>query len=115
MEREAAWRNVGMLDDIPLRGARRLCFGPGENPIAVFRTGDDEVFALIDVCPHRAGPLSEGIVAGRTVTCPLHNWTITLDDGRAVAPDEGQVRTVPVKVVGRAIFVGLPAAVAIEA
>jgi nitrite reductase (NADH) small subunit len=80
----------------------------------LFRTGIDEVYALIDICPHRAGPLSEGIVAGRTVTCPLHNWTIRLDDGHAVAPDEGEVRTVPVKIVGRAIFVGIPTAVAVK-
>jgi nitrite reductase (NADH) small subunit len=115
METALEWRNVGSLDDLPARGARRLCFGIKHSPIAVFRTGDDAVYALIDVCPHRAGPLSEGIVAGATVTCPLHNWTIRLDDGNAVAPDEGTVRTVPVKIVDRTIYIGIPVAASVEA
>ena len=59
----------------------------------MFRTADDEIFALIDRCPHKSGPLSEGIVPGRTVTCPLHDWVIDLDDGEAVAPDEGKCRS----------------------
>lgn len=114
METVSEWRNVGSLDDVPVRGARRLCFGLGSQPIAVFRTGENEVFALVDVCPHRGGPLSEGIVAGATVACPLHNWTIDLRDGHAVAPDEGIVRTIPVKIVEGSILVGIPAATPAE-
>jgi nitrite reductase (NADH) small subunit len=74
----------------------------------VFRTGEDRVFALIDECPHRKGPLSEGIVSGNVVTCPLHNWDIALADGEAVAPDEGRTEPIPVKLVDGEIYVGMP-------
>jgi nitrite reductase (NADH) small subunit len=109
------WRKVGSLDDIPPRGARRLCQGIGNDPVAVFRTGDGQVFALIDTCPHRGGPLSEGIISDTTVTCPLHEWRIRLEDGCAVAPDEGFARTLPVKVEDGIILVGLPAASPVDA
>jgi nitrite reductase (NADH) small subunit len=78
------------LEDIPRLGARRVRRADG-NQVAVFRTADDRVFALLDRCPHKAGPLSQGIVFGTRVACPLHNWTIGLEDGRASAPDEGCV------------------------
>jgi len=107
---DLVWKNIGSLDNIPVQGARRLCFGHRGRPIAVFRTGEDRVFALIDECPHRAGPLSEGIVSGDAVTCPLHNWTIDLAVGRALAPDEGGTPTLPVRIVGGEVHVGLPLA-----
>jgi nitrite reductase (NADH) small subunit len=106
------WKNIGPLSNIPLRGARRLCLTHLGKPVAVFRTGDDEVFALVDECPHRQGPLSEGIVSGRTVACPLHNWVIGLDDGGAVAPDEGTARPLAVRVVDGDIHIHLPEALA---
>jgi nitrite reductase (NADH) small subunit len=81
------WHNVCALDAIPLLGARVVKTVHGN--IAVFRTADDEVFALLDKCPHKGGPLSQGIVFGRKVACPLHGWNIGLDDGQAVAPDVG--------------------------
>jgi nitrite reductase (NADH) small subunit len=90
------WIEIGGLADIPRRGARRVR-GIGV-PVAVFRTADDRVFALVDRCPHKAGPLSEGIVQGCAVACPLHGWVIDLETGEAEAPDEGRVPTVPVKV-----------------
>jgi nitrite reductase (NADH) small subunit len=102
------WKNIGPLTNIPERGARRLCFGHGGRPIAVFRTGNDAVFALIDECPHRNGPLSEGIVSGNTVTCPLHNWSIELSNGEAVTPDEGRTQSLPVRLIDGEIHVGLP-------
>lgn len=74
----------------------------------MFRTGQDEVFALIDECPHRQGPLSEGIVSGHTVTCPLHNWVVGLADGKAVAPDEGGCMPLSVKLIDGDVYVGLP-------
>jgi nitrite reductase (NADH) small subunit len=81
------WIDIGCIDDIPLRGARAVrTKGP---PIAVFRTGDDQIFALVNLCPHRGGPLSEGIVSGNAVACPLHNWVIALATGRAQEPDIG--------------------------
>ncbi|HXP96510.1 MAG TPA: nitrite reductase small subunit NirD [Telmatospirillum sp.] len=90
------WIDVGHLDDIPRLGARTVATAQGE--IALFRTGDDNVFALHNRCPHKAGPLSEGIVHGHKVTCPLHNWVIELESGAAVAPDVGCAPKLPVKV-----------------
>jgi len=82
------WKYICRVDDIPLQGARRVRRARG-GEVAIFRTGDDRVFALLDRCPHKGGPLSQGIVFGQSVACPLHNWTIGLDDGCARAPDEG--------------------------
>jgi nitrite reductase (NADH) small subunit len=90
------WIRVGPVDDIPRLGARVVKAARGD--IAVFRNADDEVFALRDSCPHKGGPLSQGIVYGRHVACPLHNWSIGLIDGRAVAPDEGCAGTYAVKI-----------------
>lgn len=90
------WIDIGALEEIPQRGARVVKTTLG--CVAVFRTASDEVFALADRCPHRGGPLSEGIVHGNRVTCPLHNWVFGLNDGRARGADEGQVPTYPAKV-----------------
>jgi len=99
---DAGWVEIGQVADIPRLGARRVWV---ENqPVAVFRTAADEVFALIDRCPHRGGPLSEGIVSERSVTCPLHNWIVELPTGCARAPDEGGTRAIPVKLIGDHIF-----------
>lgn len=89
------WIDVGALADIPRRGARVVKTPQG--CIALFRTAEDEVFALDDRCPHKGGPLSQGIVHDRSVTCPLHNWVIDLATGQARAPDEGRVATVPLR------------------
>jgi nitrite reductase (NADH) small subunit len=102
------WKNIGPLANIPVRGARRLCMKHEGRPVAVFRTGEDEIFALIDECPHKKGPLSEGIVSGKTVTCPLHSWVIGLDDGNAVAPDVGAARPLSVRVLDGDVYVHLP-------
>ena len=82
------WIAVCALEDVPVLGARvirRL----GASDIAVFRNSENRVFALLDRCPHKGGPLSQGIVYGERVACPLHNWQIGLADGCAQAPDEG--------------------------
>lgn len=88
--------DLGALDDIPRQAARlvKTHFGC----IAVFRTASDKVFALDDACPHKAGPLSNGIQHGESVTCPLHNWVIDLNSGEAQGADKGSVRTYPIKV-----------------
>ena len=86
---------IGRIDDIPPLGAR--CIVTDFGKVAVFRTAQDEVFAMDDRCPHRGGPLSDGIVHGKAVTCPLHNWVISLETGSAQGADEGQVRTYPVR------------------
>ncbi len=85
-----SWIAIGALDDIPRLGARRIVMG--ETTIAVFRTNDDAVHAIEDKCPHRNGPLSQGIVHDGCVTCPLHNWVISLETGQAQGADEGSVR-----------------------
>ena len=82
------WKPVCRVDDIPVLGARRVSRDNGLD-VAVFRNDQGEVFALLDRCPHKGGPLSQGIVFGNRVACPLHNWTIGLADGQAQAPDEG--------------------------
>ena len=82
------WTVICRVEDIPVLGARRVARPRGMD-VAVFRNGEDQVFALLDRCPHKGGPLSQGIVFGTSVACPLHNWTIVLDDGKARAPDEG--------------------------
>ena len=71
------WTDVGAVTDIPLRGARRVPTPRGA--VAIFRTGDGQVFALRDACPHKGGPLSQGIVHGHAVACPRK-------DGRRTAP-----------------------------
>ncbi len=82
------WTTICRVEDIPMLGARRVARDQGV-AVAVFRNDQDEVFALLDRCPHKGGPLSQGIVFGNSVACPLHNWTIGLDDGCAKAPDVG--------------------------
>jgi nitrite reductase (NADH) small subunit len=99
------WKRIGPIESIPLRGARRLCLQDAGRPVALFRTGENEVFALVDECPHKKGPLSEGIVSGKTVTCPLHNWVIALDDGKAAPPDDGEVRALPLKVIDGEVYI----------
>jgi nitrite reductase (NADH) small subunit len=85
------------LEDIPRLGAR-VIRSPAHGDIAVFRTAEDELFALEDRCPHKGGPLSQGIVFGRRVACPLHGWTVGLADGCAVAPDKGCAKRFAVEV-----------------
>lgn len=99
------WTDVGALADIPRLGARVVKTAAVD--IAVFRTADDRVFALHDRCPHRQGKLSQGIVHGGLVTCPLHNWVIRLADGQAQEPDEGCARVVPVRLEGSRILLGV--------
>ena len=90
-------RRVCSLQDIPRLGSR-VVRTEAHGDIAVFRNAEDEVFALADKCPHKGGPLSQGIVFGRSVACPLHNWTIGLEDGKAAAPDEGCAHRFAVRV-----------------
>ncbi|NUB45719.1 nitrite reductase small subunit NirD [Fertoebacter nigrum] len=96
------WLDIGALADIPAQGARVVKTAHG--CVAVFRTADDRVFAMDDRCPHKGGPLSEGIVHGTQVTCPLHNWVFDLTTGLAQGADAGGVATHPARVEGGRIL-----------
>jgi len=102
------WVQLCKVEDIPRLGSRLVerAAEAGGN-IAIFRTGDDKVFALLDRCPHKGGPLSQGIVHGESVTCPLHAWNIDLQSGEAKAPDVGCARRFPVKVEEGNVFLDL--------
>lgn len=91
------WLDIGSINDIPERGARIVKTKVG--CVAVFRTAENEVFATADRCPHKGGPLSEGIVHDRKVTCPLHNWVFSLETGEAQGADQGQIDTYAARVV----------------
>ena len=103
MNAQKEWTAVCAVDDIPALGARQVRRPDGVN-VALFRTASGAVRALLDRCPHKGGPLSQGIVFGESVACPLHNWTIRLDDGQAQAPDEGCTPTFEVRVDGEQVF-----------
>ena len=97
------WKKICLVSDLPVLGSRRVTRARGLD-VAVVRNDADEVFALLDRCPHKGGPLSQGIVFGTSVACPLHNWTIGLSDGCARAPDEGCTPKFSVKVEGGAVY-----------
>jgi len=92
------WKKICFVKDIPVLGSRRVTRAQGMD-VAVFRNSEDKVFALLDRCPHKGGPLSQGIVHGETVTCPLHNWNIGLNDGCAQGADVGCTPRFAVQIV----------------
>ncbi len=99
------WVEVGNLSDIPRLGSRVV--QTQDDDVAIFRAADDTVFALSNRCPHKQGPLSEGILHGHRVTCPLHNWVIELENGEAVAPDVGCTRSYSVRLEGGQILLSV--------
>lgn len=101
------WLEIVALDEIPRLGSRVIKTDTMD--VALFRTGDDRVFALRDACPHKGGPLSQGIVHGTSVTCPLHNWKIDLASGQALGPDEGCTHVFATKVENGVVYLGLKA------
>lgn len=103
---QSEWTAICHVDEIPMLGAR-IVQRSGCDDIAVFRASDNHVFAVVDRCPHKGGPLSSGLVHGHAVTCPLHSWTINLEDGQAQAPDEGCVRKIGVRVDGDRVYLNL--------
>lgn len=105
LDMNQSWIEIGAIEELPLLGSRVVSTNEGD--IALFRTADDQIFALRDKCPHKGGPLSQGIVHGDRVTCPLHDWKIQLANGEAVAPDVGCARTYCVKIENGCIYLGL--------
>ena len=104
---DTLWTDIGALEAIPRRGARVVRTPQG--CVAVFRTADDQAFALEDRCPHKGGPLSQGIVHGKSVTCPLHNWTLSLATGEAEGADEGRALAFPLRVEAGRVLIDLSA------
>jgi len=99
------WIDIGAVGDVPPRGSRVVATAMGD--IAVFKTAAGRVFALWDKCPHKGGPLSQGIVHGDSVTCPLHNWVIGLESGEVRGPDQGCARKVEIRLdLGRVLMPG---------
>lgn len=103
---QPAWIEICGIEDIPRQGARVVATA-ARGDIALFRALDGAVFAVEDRCPHKGGPLSQGIVHGHAVTCPLHNWVIDLASGEAMAPDRGCVRRIPVRVEDGRVLLAL--------
>jgi len=99
------WTQIVTLDEIPTLGSRVV--KTDTLTIALFRTSNNEVFAIKDECPHKQGPLSQGIVHGNSVTCPLHNWKIDLASGEAMGADEGCVNTFKTKVENGIVFINI--------
>jgi nitrite reductase (NADH) small subunit len=97
------WIDVGSVDQVPMRGSRLVATPSGN--IAVFKMQNGRIFALWDRCPHRGGPLSQGIVHGDSVTCPLHNWVIGLETGEVRGPDQGCARKVQIKIEDARILI----------
>lgn len=104
------WIDVGAVDDVPVLGSR-VVQAPG-GAIAVFKAADGTLFALRDRCPHKGGPLSQGIVHGHSVTCPLHNWVISLESGEAQGADQGCAHTIPLRINGARILLAASALMA---
>ena len=102
----AEWKTVCHVSDIPVLGAR-VVQRTGKISIAIFRNSEDKIFALLDQCPHKGGPLSQGIVFGEKVACPLHNWNIELPTGCAVTPDEGCTQRFSVQIVDGEVSLNL--------
>lgn len=97
-----SWIDIGHIEEVPLRGSRLVKTHIG--CVAIFRTAESEVFAATNNCPHKGGPLSEGIIHGQSVTCPLHNWVFDLTTGHAQGADEGQITTYPVRIENERIL-----------
>ncbi len=107
------WIEIGVIGDIPRRRTR--CVATPFGRIGCFRTQYDQLFAIEDRCPHKGGPLSQGIVHGASVTCPLHNWVIALETGAAQGADEGSVRSFALKQDGERIFIATASMIAAAA
>lgn len=97
------WLDIGSTDQIAPGNARTLPVVDGEE-IAVFHTLSGQFYALVNKCPHKSGPLSQGIVHGNVVACPLHNWQISLKTGEALGEDKGCVPTIPLRVDAGRIY-----------
>lgn len=106
---DARWVRITACDNIPPREGRAAVVGDRE--IAIFNLGDG-FLAVDNRCPHRGGPLADGIVAGRAVVCPLHAWKIDLRTGSVERPAglDACVRSYPTRVEAGIVLIELPVA-----
>ena len=106
------WVKIVPFEDIPRLGARLVRTKNQANEpleIGVFRLEDDRIFAVNNSCPHKGGPLSQGIVYGDKIACPLHSWKISLVDGKAEAPDIGETACYNTKIEDGFVYLELKA------
>ena len=103
------WVRITDVRNIPAREGRAVQIS--STSIAVFNL-DGRFVALENRCPHKGGPLADGIVGAGTVTCPLHNWRVSLESGRVTKPCDGEdlsVRTFDVRVENGVLMLSLEA------
>jgi nitrite reductase (NADH) small subunit len=106
--RESRWIRVTALENIPAREGRAVQIGDRE--IAIFNLGD-RLLATSNRCPHKSGPLCDGIITGAAVVCPLHAWKVNLEDGsveRPASEKERCIETYPVRVDDGVVVVAVP-------
>ena len=101
----AKWYKITEIENIPAMGSRKVEIG--EIEIAIFKTRDGSIFAINNICPHKKGKLSEGLVHEHIVTCPLHNWNIDLKSGEALGNDHGCTNIYETKIVENIIYLGI--------
>ena len=95
MNTSHSWTRITYAEDIPLREGRAVEIDGRE--IALFNLGD-RFLAVENRCPHRGGPLADGIISGCTVVCPLHAWKVDLEEGSVFKPERACVATYPVRI-----------------
>lgn len=101
----STWYKITSIENIPQMGSRVVEFG--DTQIAIFKTKDDSIFAINNICPHKQGKLSEGLVHDYIVTCPLHNWEISLEKGEALGEDFGCTNVYETKIEDKIIYINI--------
>lgn len=101
----ATWVKLVATKEIPSMGSRKVIVG--ETEIAIFKTRDGSIFAINNVCPHKQGKLTEGLVHEHVVTCPLHNWDVDLATGQALGNDSGCTNVYETKIEEDIVYLNL--------
>jgi nitrite reductase (NADH) small subunit len=94
---------IGEVADLPQKLGKTVTIGSKE--IAVFKLENGDIRAIENRCPHKGGVLAEGILSGEYVFCPMHDWKISVNDGKVQAPDVGCVQSYPVEVKGDQVYI----------
>src|SRR5262244_2307342 len=112
-DHDTRWFRIAACDAFPLREGRAV--EVASRPLAIFNLGDRFV-AVENKCPHKNGPLADGIVSGTTVVCPLHAWKFDLVEGSSVnhADSGACLKLFPVKIEDGIVAVNLPAETVVE-